>query len=86
MERQGEVIDGMDALKRCGNGKPCEAEIICDRPAGPHRLCTGFSDDLDEYIDWPNPLWNDDKSHSQNDAEKRIHEMALRLHDRTGSR
>lgn len=57
--------------------------VVCDRPAGPHRLCSGYVEEQQSYVDWPNPVWNDDKSTSKNDAENTIHEMALRLRDRT---
>lgn len=57
--------------------------MVCDRPAGPHRLCSGYDPAQESYVDWANPLWEDDKATSQGEAENVIQQMAFRFRDRT---
>jgi hypothetical protein len=64
---------------RCGNTAPDDRLVVCDRPKGMHRLCSGFSEELDSYIDWANPAYEDAKVGSKGAADAVVRAAASRV-------
>lgn len=67
---------------RCGKTHPEQSRVVCNRPKGLHRLCTGFDEEVDDYVDWSNPDYEDAKVTDRDKASAVVREAAAKV---TGS-
>lgn len=51
----------------------------CDKRAGNHMLCSGWSDPAGGFVDWPNPAWEPPRTTEKASAASTVRELASKL-------
>lgn len=63
-----------------GSPHPVQTQIICDNTVNNHQTCTGWDETADDYVDWPNELYEPPKKVSSGARlHDRLSEMARRV-------
>lgn len=67
-------------MATCGQQHETFPDVVCDSAPGNHRWHTGWRDDLDQYLDWPNTDYVPPKRHqSRTGARQKLQEAAGRV-------
>lgn len=63
-----------------GSAHPTQAQIFCDSTVKNHQLCSGWDESTQEYVDWPNELYEPSKKVSSGvRLHEKLSEMAQRV-------
>lgn len=63
-----------------GAAHPERPQVICDSTVKNHEICSGWDDDLQNYVDWPNDLYEPPKKVSPGARlHEKLSEMAQRV-------
>lgn len=63
-----------------GSAHPEQAQIVCDSTVKNHQLCSGWDEGTQEYVDWPNELYEPPKKVSSGaKLYDKLSEMAQRV-------
>ena len=68
-------------MTECRNRHDNGTEVLlCDKPSGNHRMCSGWSDRAGGHVDWENPAYTPPKvAQDAPKASSRLQDMANRI-------